>query len=168
MEFLVQETSQSSQSTESAQQLTRKVKALEKDLHYYKKTSRHLRKKLQQQQQCVHDDDGGRGCDSGVIGRRGMETSKELSGSAPQLMEERHDGVDGERKRRGGGVREEDRKTECIGSVSSGCGPVSQLVEEGRTRDVVGLPTAVMVTAAERSKQHVLVKKCRSELRLLR
>lgn len=46
MQFLMQQVFQSKQSDESAEKLASKVKSLEKDLFYYRKTSRDLRKKM--------------------------------------------------------------------------------------------------------------------------
>ena len=160
MEFLIQATSRSKQDSESAQ-LTRKVKTLEKDLYYYKKTSRDLRRKLQQL--CIHSDDDNRRYGSATIGQQEMVKFKDLSDSAPQLMEDRHVGGNGER--RWGEVGEERRGNVGVGSLSFGSGSVPY---HGGDRGVIGLATAAMVIGAERSKKPVLVRKSRSELRLLR
>lgn len=221
MEFLFQQTSHSQQDSESMQHLTKKVKTLEKDLYYYKKTSRDLRKKLQLQDM---RDDVDRRSDSMAVDREGTEKFMELSGCAPKLVEKGGD------RRRGQGAREEvegygwrkiresevvkegdvmreeeveegngkkksgvweeerggvidknkrgsegnETRTDDIASVSSiqrervaRSSSVSSVVKEGVTGDVLCQPPIAEVVT-EKTNQPLMVKKSKSELRLLR
>ena len=82
LQFLMQQVFQSKQSDESAEKLASKVKSLEKDLFYYRTTSRDLRKKLG-----VASIAGGVGGDVTPLAVEGVKIAvmEERISSAPEL-----------------------------------------------------------------------------------
>lgn len=80
IQFLMQQISPE-QSAESAENLAAKVRTLEKDLYYYRKTSRDLRKKLQTPEL----ERGGGGNVGGPPGIEGAKRAEEHVNSAPEL-----------------------------------------------------------------------------------
>ena len=185
VELLMQQVSQSQDATsggaESAD-LTGKVKSLEKDLYYYKKTSRDLRKKLQAVSLSST---------SGVHVVESIKvSSEERVNSAPELEENAKRERRKRKKKKDGGVPIINIKAGEMGGTLS-LGDVRDIEDEDHivkassetglsgvtTRDKSGLSPSKVLVSAERGearggtssdhKKHT-VKKQKKDLRQLR
>lgn len=169
---------QNRQSVESAEELTSKVSSLERDLYYYKKTSRDLRKKLQ----------GTRVGGEGTVMETLKRDEEERVNSAPELdgsgrSQQRK--VKRKRSSKDGNAASGTRNGNGFELAGKGSGNEKGIMATGSIHaqkefeagtdakvlvdsDVMVGPGGVSQAANQKKLQQQVVKKHRSELRQLR
>lgn len=185
MQQISQSTKQ--QSAESADDMVVKVKSLERDLYYYRKTSRDLRKKLQT---LTSSERVGMDGDAGLIVEGVKMAAEERVNSAPELEESGRSHGKARKKRRGVGglvARKEMVLDERMGGIEAaasifatrGAGAKLGKGKVGGTvssQQVVGrAATSQHQVGGDATSQHqvggavsMVVKKHKNELRQLR
>lgn len=168
---------QNRQSVESAEELTSKVSSLERDLYYYKKTSRDLRKKLQ----------GTRVGGEGTVMEALKRDDEERVNSAPELdgsgrsqqrkVKRKHSNKDGNAAsgtRNGNGFELAGKGSGIMATASIHAQKEFEASVDGTDAkvlvdsDVVMGPGVVSQAANQQKLRQQVVKKHRSELRQLR